>query len=221
MNWKYVFIFYVLQGVSLSVWVMWCYLVFRIITSFLRFACIATGVCTCILGLALRSGTSDGYIEQGDTPGHYNVQDHILNLNSVPQHARSHHCGPATRVARLTRANTRHCHVSKWKGPSMGRAKNAICGICKRAFKMQRSLDTNGLSTLWNRMKSEEAKENIPSRGQNKVWQKEVNNMIPSVKSVQGHPQIAEHIMDHVPGKTAKQIRRTLGAVLQGSCRIL
>jgi len=30
---------------------------------------------------------------------------------------------PATRVARLTRANTRHCHVSKWKGHSMGEQK--------------------------------------------------------------------------------------------------
>ena len=53
------------------------------------------------------------------------------------------------------------------------------------------------------------------------MWQKEIDNTIRFEKSVQGHPQIAKHITDHVPGKTAKQIRRTLEAVLQSPCRIL
>jgi len=50
------------------------------------------------------------------------------------------------------------------------------------------------------------------SRGNNegygKVWQKEeLDIMIPLVKSLQGHPQIAKQMMEHLPGKTAKQTR--------------
>ena len=40
-----------------------------------------------------------------------------------------------------------------------------------------------------------------------KVWQKEVDTMIHLEKFLQGHPQFAKQMIEHLPGKTAKQIR--------------
>jgi hypothetical protein len=39
------------------------------------------------------------------------------------------------------------------------------------------------------------------------VWVKEVDIMIRLEKSMQGHRQIAKQLKEHLPGKTAKQIR--------------
>jgi len=44
-----------------------------------------------------------------------------------------------------------------------------------------------------------------PNKGYGKVSQKEeVDNMIHLKKSLQGHPQIAKRMMEHLAGKTAK-----------------
>lgn len=41
-----------------------------------------------------------------------------------------------------------------------------------------------------------------------KIWLKEeIETMISLEKSLQGHPRIAKQMMEHLPGKTAKQIR--------------
>jgi hypothetical protein len=46
------------------------------------------------------------------------------------------------------------------------------------------------------------------TKGYGKVWSKEeVDIMIRLENSLQGYPQIAKQMMEHLPGITAKQIR--------------
>ena len=141
----------------------------------------------------------------------------LLNLNAATQHARSHHCGVGVKYSCNTCGNTyksKHaaqCHVPKCTGPPTGEAKT---GICKQGFKTQRGLSQHErlIHPSVRNEKREKAATYRVSRGTNKgygkLWQKEeVDIMIRLEKSLQGHPQIVKQMMEHLPGKTAKQIR--------------
>jgi len=144
----------------------------------------------------------------------------LLNLNAALHHARSHHCGVGVLYSCATCGKTykgKHaaqCHVPKCKGPSTGEGKTAICGLCNQAFKTQRGLSQH--ERLIHPVERNEKRERAatgktsrgPSKGYGKVWQKEeVDTMIHLEKTLQGHLQIAKQMMEHLPGKTAKQIR--------------
>jgi hypothetical protein len=144
----------------------------------------------------------------------------LLNLNAAMHHARSHHCGVGVLYSCTTCGKTykgKHaaqCHVPKCKGPSTGKGKTVICGLCNQAFKTQRGLSQH--ERLVHPVERNEKREKAvtdkrgrgASKGYGKVWQKdEVDTMIHLEKTLQGHPQIAKQMMEHLPGKTAKQIR--------------
>jgi len=95
-----------------------------------------------------------------------------------------------------------------------GLGKTAKCGIRNQAFKARRGLSKR--ERLFNPVERNEKRERAATdktnKGQNKgygkVWQKKgVYTMINLEKNMQGQPQIAKQIMEHLPGKTAKQIR--------------
>jgi hypothetical protein len=162
-NGKYVFIFYDLQGrffVCVSDLVLFICFALLQWEFFLHFACIATGVCTCILGLALRtrSGTSDRVTLNKAIPQAtiecrtiFSISIECHNTQGATTVGWMYYI-PATRVARLTRGNTRHCHVSKWKGPSIGEGKKTqfVEFVSEPSRRREISLYMNGLSTLWN-----------------------------------------------------------------------
>jgi len=144
----------------------------------------------------------------------------LLNLNTAMQHARSHHCGIGVKYScdicgkTYKSKHATQCHVPRCTGSPTGEAKTAICGICKEGFKTQRGLSQHErlIHPAVRNEKREKAATCGASRrtnkGYGKVWQKEeVDTMIRLEKSLQGHPQIAKQMMEHLPGKTAKQIR--------------
>ena len=144
----------------------------------------------------------------------------LLNLNNAVQHARSHHCGVGVLYSCNTCGKTyknKHaaqCHVPKWKRLTTGEAKIAICGILRQVLKNQRNLlrQERLVHPLDQNEKRANAATKRPSRGTSKgygnVWlQEEVHIMIRLEKSLQGHRQKTKQMMDHLPGKTAKQIR--------------
>jgi len=144
----------------------------------------------------------------------------LLNLNAATQHARSHHGGVEVKYSCSIYGKTyksKHatqCHVPKCTGPPTGEANTAICGICKQDFKTQRGLSQHErlIHPVARNEKLEKAATSRVShrtnKGYGKVWKKEeVDTMIRLEKALQGHPQIAKQMMEHLPGKTAKQIR--------------
>ena len=144
----------------------------------------------------------------------------LLNLNAALQHAKSHHCGVGVTYACKTCGKTyktKHaaqCHVPKCSGPLTAEGKTVICGLCRQAFKTQRGLSQHErlIHPVERNAKREMAETGKSgrglSKGYGKVWQKEeVETMLRLEKSLKGHPQIAKQMMEHLPGKTAKQIR--------------
>jgi len=144
----------------------------------------------------------------------------LLNINAATQHARSHHggievkyscskCGKTYKSKHATQ-----CHVPKCTGPPTREANNAICGICKQGFKTQRGLSQHE-RLVHPAARNEKREQAATSRGSHKtnkgygkVWRKdEVDTMLRLEKTLQGHPHIAKQMMEHLPGKTAKQIR--------------
>jgi len=144
----------------------------------------------------------------------------LLNLNAALQHARSHHCGVEVRFSCIKcckiykSKHSAQSHVPKCKGPSKEEDRTLVCGICKLAFKTKFGLSQHERHT--HPMERNKAREMAatkkqsrgPSKGYGKVWSKEeVDTMIRLEKSLQGHPQVAKQMMEHLPGKTVKQIR--------------
>jgi hypothetical protein len=83
-----------------------------------------------------------------------------------------------------------------------------------RGFKTQRGLSQH--ERLNRPLERNEKRENDatckpsqgPTKGYGKVWSKEeVDVMLHLEKSLEGHPKIAKQMMEHLPGKTATQIR--------------
>ena len=143
----------------------------------------------------------------------------IILLNSL-QHARSNHSGVGILYSCNTCGKTykgKHaaqCHVPKCKGPSTVEGKNEFCGICKKDFGSQRGTSTHEplMYPAERNKKREKPATNRQTRGPNKgngkVWLKEeVDIMIRLEKSLQGDLRLAKQKMEHLPGKTAKQIR--------------
>jgi formate hydrogenlyase subunit 6/NADH:ubiquinone oxidoreductase subunit I len=89
-----------------------------------------------------------------------------------------------------------------------------ICGVCKEAFKTQRGLSQHErhIHPVERNEKRQKAATSRKTRGQSKGYGKvrlkeEVDTMIRLEKSLRGHQQIAKQIMEHLLGKTVKQIR--------------
>jgi hypothetical protein len=144
----------------------------------------------------------------------------LLNLNNALQHVRSHHSGVGVLYSCTTCGKTyknkhaAHCHVPKCKGHPPEEVKNAICEICRQAFKSQRGLSQH--ERLVHPVERNEKRAKAvtkglskgPNKGYGKVWAKEeLDKLIQLEKNLQGHPRIAKQMMEHLPGKTAKQIR--------------
>ena len=105
------------------------------------------------------------------------------------------------------------CHVPNFKGPDADQDNGLPCAICRQVFKTQRGLSQHErfFHTSERNRKREEAatdkRNHGPSKGYGKTWNKEVDTMIRLEKSLQGHRRIAQQMMEHLPGKTATQIR--------------
>jgi len=121
---------------------------------------------------------------------------------------------PATRGKTYKGKHAAQCHVPKCSGPSTGEGKTAVCGICKQAFKTQRGLSQH--ERLIHPVERNEKRKIAatgktsqgPSKGYGIVWQKkEVDTMIRLERTLKGHTHIAKQMMEHLPGKMAKQIR--------------